>query len=170
MSDSHRMSRRDWFRLRPRGAKPETATDTAASEPVHAVAHSMGPTPQGLQAIPHPQNLDGMNLADLPPMREAFLCDEQVRQLFADIEAFASEVLLMQRLAGSTHATASSTSSTEQLGTAQQSLIAGAIARVQIRYRWDDSQWIDTLERRDSGIRLVRIVHDPAAIPRRVSQ
>jgi hypothetical protein len=164
------MSRRDWFRLLPRGAEPETANNTAASEPIHAAAHSMGPAPHGLQAIPHPQNHDGMNLADLPPMREAFLSEEQVRQLFADIEAFASEVLLMQRLAGSAHATASATSATEQLRTAQQSLLTGEIARVQIRYRWEDSHWIDTLARRDSDVRLVRIAHTLAALPRRVAQ
>jgi len=164
MPDSHRMSRRDWFRLLPRGAESETAIDAAASEPVHTAAHSVGPTPHGLQAIPHPQNHDGMNLADLPPMREAFLSEEQVRQLFADIEALASEILLMQRLAGSAHATASSTNATGQLCMAQQSLLAGAIARVQIRYRWDDSHWIDTLERRDSGIRLVRIAHNPRPV------
>ena len=135
MSDSHRMSRRDWFRLLPRGAESETATDTAARAPVPAAVHSMGPAPHGLQAIPHPQNHDGMNLADLPPMREAVLSEEQVRQLFADIEAFASEILLMQRLASTARATASATSATEQLRTTQQSLLAGAIARVQIRYR-----------------------------------
>jgi len=164
------MSRRDWFRLLPRGAEPETATDTAAREPVQAAAHSMGPAPHGLQAIPHPENHDGMNLADLPPMREAFLSEEQVRHLFADIEAFASEVLLMQRLSGSARASACSTSATEQLRTAQQSLLTGAIDRVQIRYRWEDSHWIDTLERRDCGVRLVRIAHDLAALPRRVAQ
>lgn len=170
MSDSRRMSRRDWFRLLPRGAESETATSAAASEPVHAAAHSMGPASHGLQAIPHPQNHDGMNLAELPPMREGFLSEEQVRQLFADIEAFASEVLLMQRLTGSAIATVSSNSATEQLRTAQQSLLTGAIARVQIRYRWDDRHWIDTLERRDSDVRLVRIAHELAARPRRAAQ
>lgn len=168
MSESHRMSRRDWFRLRPRSAATEAA-DTRASDRQDATVPLIGTQSHGLQAIPHPQNHDGMNLADLPPMREAFLCEEQVRQLFADIEAFASEILLMQRLACSVRASASAMSAAEQLGTAQQSLLAGAISRVQIRYRWDDSQWIDTLERRDSGIRLVRIAHAPAAIPRRVS-
>lgn len=170
MPDSHSLSRRDWFRLLPRGAESATATQTAASEPVPAAAHSMGPSPHGLQAIPPPQNHDGMNLADLPPMREAFLSEEQVRQLFADIEALASDILLMQRLAGSTRATASSASTAEQLGTARRSLLAGAIARVQIRYRWQDTHWIDTLERRDSGIRLVRVAHDLAALPRRGPQ
>jgi hypothetical protein len=74
----------------------------------------------------------------------------------------------MQRLAGSAHATASSTSSTEQLRMAQQSLLTGAIARIQIRYRWEDCHWIDTLERHDSDVRLVRIAHNFAALSRRV--
>lgn len=167
MSDSHSMSRRDWFRLLPRGAEPATPNPTVAIETAPAAVHSMGPAPHGLQAIPHPQNHDGMNLADLPPMREAFLSEEQVRQLFTDIEALASDILLMQRLAGSVRATAASTTATEQLRTARQSLLDGAIARVQIRYRWQETHWIDTLERRDSGIRLVRVAHDLNSLPGR---
>lgn len=170
MPDSHMMSRRDWFRLLPRRSESEAVADAAASEPINAAAHTMGATHHALQAIPHPQNHDGMNLADLPPMREAILSEEQARQLFADIEAFASDILLMQRLVGSARATASSTSTTEQLRTTQQSLLTGAITRVQIRYRWQDSHWIDTLECRDAGFRLVRIAHNLTAMPSRVWQ
>ena len=93
-------------------------------------------------------------------MREAILSEEQVRQLFTDIETLASDILLMQRVVGSARATASSASTTDQLFTAQQSLFSGAIPRVQIRYHWQASHWIDTMERRDAGIRLVRIAHD----------
>lgn len=159
MSDPNTMSRRDWFRLLPQSSGSKRPADSAAGSAEAAVTPSMGATPQGLQAIPHPENHHGMNLADLPPMREAVLSEEQVRQLFADIEALASDVLLMQRLPGSTRAAVSTASSAEQLRAAQQSLLTGAIARCQIRYGWEGTHWIDTLERRDTGVRLVRIAH-----------
>lgn len=157
MSNSNTMSRRDWFRLLPRHT--ESQTEIVACETVGTATHSMGTAPHGLQAIPHPENHDGMNLAELPPMREAVLSHEQVQQLFADIETLAGDVLLMQRLTGSARATASTISTAEQLRSAQQSLLSGAIPRVQIRYHWNASNWIDTLERRDAGVRLVRIAH-----------
>jgi hypothetical protein len=159
MSDSNRMSRRDWFRLLPSRAGSMSPTDNEVGASQAADEHSAA-RPPGLQAIPHPENHDGMNLAALPPMCEAVLSEEQVRQLFADLEAVASDVHLMQRLAGAARATPSAASSAEQLHAAQQSLLTGAIARCQIRYQWQGIHWIDTLERRDAGVRLVRIAHD----------
>lgn len=47
----------------------------------------------------------------------------------------------------------------EQLRTAQDTLLSGSIPRVQIRYYWQDMNWIDTLERREDGLRLIRIAH-----------
>lgn len=164
MSDRNMMSRRDWFRLSPLRSGSEAQIKSPASETEAVAAPSMGATPQGLQALPHPENHDGMNLADLPPVREACLSEEQVRQLFADIEALTTDVLLMQRLPGSARAAASTASLAEQLRAAQQSLLTGAIARCQIRYSWQGTQWIDTLERRDAGVRLVRIAHNSCRV------
>jgi hypothetical protein len=131
MAEGKKMSRRDWFRLVPRRSESETLEGDAPSEAVRAAA-SMGASSRGLQSIPHPENHDGMDLAELPPMSEAFLSNEQVQQLFADIETLATDILLMQ-----------------------------------IRYRWQSSHWIDTLERRDAGIRLVRITHNLASLAKR---
>lgn len=173
MSDSSKMSRRDWFRLVPRHSETETTTDVVKNESAKLAAHTMGAAAEGLQAIPHPENHDGMDLAQLPPMREAILTDEQVRQLFADIEAFASDILLTQRLVGSVRASVSSARTAEQLLNAERSLLSHAIPRMQIRYHWQASHWIDTLEWGVSGIRLVRINHDPRSFanaqPRNVS-
>ena len=160
MAESKKMSRRDWFRLVPGRPESETLESNAPSETVRAAAPPMGASPHALKTIPHPENHDGMDLAKLPPMREALLSEEQVRQLFADIETLATDVLLMQRLAGSARALASLASTAEQLRNAQQSLLSGTIPRVQIRYHWQAFHWIDTLERHDAGIRLVRIAHD----------
>ena len=168
MTDDSKMSRRDWFRLRPRlsesGGTESKGTgsnriESNATETNKAVNHSMGEVPNGLQAIAHPVNHDGMDLSELPPMREALLSEEQVRQLFSDIESLASDVLLMQRSARSQRATASRATTAEQLRTARDTLLSGSVPRIQIRYHWQEANWIDTLERRDNGVRLVRITH-----------
>lgn len=168
MSDGNKMSRRDWFRLRSRRAQAEnkpTVTAAAAQpdaeqrETTASTDHAMGETPNGLQPIAHPENHDGMDLAKLPPMREAVLTEEQVLQLFSDIEALGTDILLMQRSARSQRATPTKATSAEQLRAAQESLLAGAVPRVQIRYQWQETHWIDTLQRGTDGVRLVRIAH-----------
>jgi len=167
MTDDIKMSRRDWFRLRPRRVEPSTQPELTANEspgePPIATVHSMGEARNGLQPIAHPENHDGMNMAELPSMREAMLSEDQVRQLFVDIEALATDVLLMQRSARSQRATASRATTAEQLRAVQDTLLSGTIPRVQIRYHWQAANWIDTLERRENGVRLIRITHDPSA-------
>jgi hypothetical protein len=162
MTDGNKISRRDWFRLRPRRTPSNGAeSDDTVIDP----NRTMGEVPDRLQAIAHPVNHDGMDLSELPPMREAILSEAQVRQLFADIESLASDILLMQRStrslrATTSRATASKATTAEQLRTAQNSLLSGNVPRVQIRYHWQEANWIDTLEARDDGVRLVRISHN----------
>lgn len=151
MADRDRMSRRDWFRLRPRRK--------AMADQADFTNQVMGKAPDALQAMAHPINHDGMDLSELPPMREALLSEVQVRQLFSDIESLGSDILLMQRSVRSQRASASTATSTEQLRTAQDALLSGTVPRVQIRYSWEETNWIDTLELRDDGVRLVRIAH-----------
>ena len=157
MADDQKMSRRDWSRLRPRRTE---SIEKRPDEAVDAPRHTMGESPNGLQAVAHPVNHDGMDLAELPPMREALLSVEQVRQLFSDIELLGSDVLLMQRSARSQRAAGSKVTTDEQLRMAQTTLLSGDVPRVQIRYHWQEANWIDTLERRDDGVRLVRIAHN----------
>lgn len=151
MNDQQKISRRDWFRLR----KPEAEN----SPETHRRTQAMGTSSAGLEPVPHPVNHDGMDLAELPPMREAMLSTNQVQQLFADIESLASDILLMQRASPAQRATAARATSREQLAVAQAALLSGAIPRVQLRYRWQDANWIDTLEQREGRFRLVRIMH-----------
>ena len=159
------MSRRDWFRLRPRHVVPQASSPTDVTEEPTGDSrqHSMGESPNGLQPVAHPENHDGMNLAELPPMREALLSEEQVRQLFSDIEACASDIILMQRSATSRRATVSNTLTAEQFRIARETLLSGTVSRLQIRYHWQSANWIDTLERREDGVRLIRITHAPPA-------
>lgn len=151
MSDSPKLSRRDWFRLRPATAKQQPDSASRSSEV------SIGQDARGLQPIAHPENYDGLDLSQLPPMREAVLTAEDVRQLFADIETFATDVLLMQRT--SRTATASRVHTSENLVAAKRALLGGRIRRLQLRYRWQDTAWIDTLEAHPNGFRVVRIAH-----------
>ena len=130
MSENTRMSRRDWFRLRPQS--PEAKTP---SESTSAVDHKpvMGQSQKALQPVAYPENHGGVNLTELPPMCEGLLSEEQVRQLFSDIELLASEVLLMQRLPNAQRASTPGLSTPEQLRAAQINLLSGPIPRVQIR-------------------------------------
>lgn len=163
MSDNARISRRDWFRLRPVRRVDEPLPGNAMVASPTQPAHSMGQTQEALQPVNLPENHGGIDLAELPPMREMMLSEEQVRQLFADIVSQASEVLLMQRLPHAQSASAPTLSTPEQLSAAQVSLLSGSVPRLQIRYHWQEVNWIDTLERRAEGVRLVRIKHQPAA-------
>lgn len=152
------MSRRDWFRLRPQRSVVETpivSTSVVDRKPV------TGPSQEILQPVAFPENHGSVNLTELPPMCEGLLSSEQVRQLFSDIESLASKVLLMQRLPNAQRATTPGLSTPEQLRAAETTLLSGSIPRVQVRYHWESVNWIDTLERREDGIRLVRIKHTP---------
>lgn len=65
----------------------------------------------------------------------------------------------MQRSTGAQRASASRAETVSQLEVAQASLLTGKIQRVQVRYRWQESQWIDTLSTQPDGYRLIRIAH-----------
>jgi hypothetical protein len=151
MTTERKMSRREWFRLSTPRTEPSNKGDSTNS--------SMGETSPALKAIEHPVNHDGMDLSELPPMREALLNEAEVQDLFSDIAAFGSDVLLMQRSARSPRAAASKATTAEQLRAVQDSFLSGAVPRLQIRYHWQQQNWIDTLERREDGFRLIRIAH-----------
>lgn len=150
MSDSETESRRDSFRLRLHRRDAATASHREASVGEQAV---------GFNPVAHPPNHDGMNLADLPPMREALLSREQVEEVFSDIEQLATDVLLMQRSSRTAQASVSQADRSHNLQVAKTSLLSGSLARVQIRYRWQGALWIDTLEAKPGGFRIVRITH-----------
>lgn len=173
MNDKQKLSRRDWFRLKRTDDTADKKTPISKTLGKGAVKNSGGEKcsstgksidrcsdEPALKEISHPPNHDGMDLSQLPPMREACLSDEQVQSLFSDIQLLGSNIQLMQRTFGSQRAHAAEVESAEQLRIAKSELLNGRIARVQIRYRWQDSLWIDTLAKQDEGYRLVRISHD----------
>jgi len=150
MKNGPDMSRRDWFRLRvPR----ENAWLDQEQEPNNA-AKSLAP-------IELPPNHDGMDLADLPPLREATLMRDEFVSLLDDIQTHGNDIQLMQRRTADSQRTNVLPVSTA-ISTAKQAFLRGKVSRLQIRYRWQDSLWIDTIENRDDQIRLVRIAHSNA--------
>lgn len=88
----------------------------------------------------------------VPPMWQADLDAAALRQLFADLGS-AAEVLSVHGKAGSGRYASAEPLALE---TAHELLASGGIAGVQLRYRYDGSEWADTLLRTPGGFRLVR--------------
>jgi hypothetical protein len=85
-------------------------------------------------------------------MWQAELDATALDQLFADLGT-AAEVLSVQGKAGAgRHASPEPLT----LETARDQLASGALRGVQLRYRYDGSEWADTLLRVAGGFRLVR--------------
>ena len=149
MSNASNLSRRDWFRLRI--SNPENHLGESARKLKES----------GFQPIEHPPNHDGMDLSELPPLREAILTPDEVRCLIADIKSHAANIQLMQQR-GAVNARASAAKDTTRgndLNVAKDLFLSGQLRRLQFRYRWQDSFWIDTMVHQDNCIRLVRICH-----------
>lgn len=94
----------------------------------------------------------------VPAMWQADLDATALEQLFADLTASA-EVLSLQGKAG-----AGRCASAEPLtlASARERLTSREIAGVQIRYRFENREWIDTLLRVGHGFRLVRCLVERA--------
>ena len=155
-----KMNRRDWFRLR-KSSDESTSLESKPDQEEFRKPLQSNPdlgSSSSLQPIAHPPNHDGMDLAKLPPMREAQLSLDEVLALLADIETHGKEVQLLQRERTSA-SKRESMSSTMAMELVRQGITSGSIARLQIRYSWQGSLWIDTLEARSPSFRLVRIEH-----------
>jgi len=197
-SNSNKLTRRDWFRLKKphqnrwlsakeqQGKPDEQGRETAelASQtsgqcptppPSDDNATSQAPTParpareqNAMEPVASPINHAGMDLSELPHMREAELGRQDITDLFEDLGKLASNVTMRQRLSQPGHSIPDDPQPIhrrpirEQLTTAKQALFSGNINRLQIRYDWDGCHWIDTLERSEAGYRLLRIQHQRA--------
>lgn len=87
-----------------------------------------------------------------PPMCDAVLDRATVIQLFADL-AGCTEVLEVQHKGG---ARAYAATEAMPLTEARDRLLAAELRAVQVRYRHDGHEWIDTLLTTPGGIRCVR--------------
>jgi hypothetical protein len=75
----------------------------------------------------------------------------------------ATNILLMRRSSPSPRAATVHAATSAELTLAGSALISGQVPRLQIRYRWQDLDWIDTLASGENGFRLVRIAHQKPA-------
>lgn len=150
MNDST-ISRRDWFRLGK--SNSSELSDKTQSLPGY------GATEQLPQHVSTPENHSGPELPQLPPVGEALLDQVQLDQLFEDIRQQGCNVQCLQRRTDRPDQALSSGEVLSQLAMMHLQLSSGQLQRVQIRYQWNGQNWIDTLERRTGGYRLVRIGH-----------
>ena len=96
----------------------------------------------------------------LPDLNMTLLDATQVEQLFRDIEACTQITEIIPKFAARGHVadTASVT-----LAQARELLATRAVRGLQLRYRYEDADWWDTLMLAGDQFRLVRIRHDFSA-------
>ncbi len=152
-SSEPKISRRDWFRLR-RGTTAADCLQVDNTADRGQPRQLMAPG----QPISQPTNYGEIDLAQLPPLREAELDGEQLVQLFEDLREFAHRISVHYR-GLSSGVDQGLVDAATQLIAVRTELFSGRLSRVQIRYAWDGAWWIDTLESRDGRFRLVRICH-----------
>jgi ferredoxin-type protein NapG len=92
---------------------------------------------------------------ELPELHEAELDEAGLRQLFGDL-ASATQALEVRLKRGPTErGAAASVSAAEALGL----LVGGTVRGVQVRYRYDDEDWCDTILATPVGYRVVRLAN-----------
>lgn len=88
----------------------------------------------------------------LPELHQTILTPETVRDLFADLKA-CTEVFAVMPKAGPGYVTPEDIGLTE----GEALLVEGALRGLQIRYRYQNEEWWDTLINRDGQIHITRI-------------
>lgn len=91
----------------------------------------------------------------LPPLQQTVLDPATLEALFRDLQACTQVVAVQPKLPGPPRMSAGLPPLS--LETARAGLADGSLAGAQIRYRYENGTWCDTLIRRPDGIRLVRI-------------
>ncbi len=152
-------SRRDLFQW-GRSNSVDAKTDAGlATPPSQSAPTTVGSSFILQNRIDCPPSHGSVDPAILPPVTEVLLGDSDVIQLLADIGSCASQITLMHRRLTSNASGGSSGIGSAQLMAAWDILRTGQTNRLQIRYIWAQASWIDTIESRPEGFRLVRIQH-----------
>lgn len=93
---------------------------------------------------------------ELPEMHQGELRPEELDDLLRDVE-LATELLGVTVKGAPRERTGDVA---VPLAEARERLLRGEVRGIQLRYRYQGSQWWDTVLRAPSGFRLVRIRHD----------
>lgn len=88
----------------------------------------------------------------MPEMREGQLDAAQVEQLFADLASCTQVLAILEKGGQQNHAKTSHSN----LIAARDRFLNREVLAVQIRYHYDNAEWIDTLLHSPTGIRVVR--------------
>ena len=96
----------------------------------------------------------------LPDLNTTLLDAAQVDELLRDIELCARITEIIPKFAARGHV---SDTATVTLAQARELLAARAVRGLQLRYRYEDADWWDTLMLVGDQFRLVRIRHDFSA-------
>ncbi|MFA5506664.1 MAG: hypothetical protein WC314_03385 [Vulcanimicrobiota bacterium] len=97
-----------------------------------------------------------MNDLNFPELSQAVLDPPTLQALLRDLTT-QTRVLSVTVKGGEQHHAQAADSSLSQ---AVESLLRGEIRGVQVRYLWQDREWLDTLLRCAEGIRIVRSYHE----------
>jgi hypothetical protein len=90
---------------------------------------------------------------DLPPLHEGMLDAAGLGALFGDLGALAEVMEVITKGGAVDRATPGRLT----LATAEELLRTGAVRGVQVRYRYEDAEWWDTILALPQGFRVVRI-------------
>lgn len=93
----------------------------------------------------------------LPDVQQAVLDSATLQALFRDLAQFTQILAVIPKMA----AAAMVAEQGIDLDNARAGLISGTYRGVQVRYRYDNQEWCDTLLNTPAGIKLVRICIKP---------
>ncbi len=96
--------------------------------------------------------------ASLPALHEAWLDEEQLLDLFSDLELVATVIEIRTKSSSGAHSNAISRS---LVGLAAK-LWANEVPAVQVVYLYQGQAWLDTLMRNARGVRVVRLRREAA--------
>lgn len=99
-----------------------------------------------------------MSELKLPPLQQTLLDPATAADLFRDLEACTQVLSITPK-----HSAAGHTSGSITLDQAQAGLSDGSLRGAQVRYRYEDREWCDTLIGTPNGLRVVRICTDDIA-------
>ena len=92
----------------------------------------------------------------LPPVHVADIDEAKLRELVFDVESLGEDLEIVIKRSSEGHVDRGPCTS---LSDAMAQLFTGTALGVQLRYRFQGSDWWDTLMRTADGFRLVRIQH-----------
>lgn len=89
----------------------------------------------------------------LPALWDKLLDLQTLDQYFQDLAKHAQIISIQEKHAATEYVQ----EGTLDLTAAREKVMAGVTRAVQIRYRFDDQEWCDTLLRQPTGVKLVRM-------------